>query len=436
MDKDTKEIIEFLDDLNVDSDALKLLVVDLIDQLEDSYSAFKQLLASVPGSFMLFDAKGEVVAASARMRTKFLQSDDIIGKSYDELEYPFFNGRSQDRMITDLIRYSLKKGKGFDSIVIDPTNHGEGNVLVELNLQIIRDHKNKICSVLMSFVENIVRLNMLPGNLEKDHKLKKLGSLAAGLVHEIKNPIQSISTITQLLQYKYPDDKFLQQYLDSAMTEINRVSVILGEYLTFSGNNQEYMAYTHINDICEDVLKITDGNIFMNEIEIEIDLSEDIPMMILDIGRMKQVLVNLITNSVDAINALREQDDFTEKYPDYKGVIKISTAYNYQLNECYVKVEDNGIGMEEETLAAISKPFFTTKRYGTGIGVSISKNIIRNHGGRLKIESCYGKGSVFTVILPELAGLMELAVKEMEANAEEGFAVSRLNECMEEDYCE
>ena len=428
------EIRSFLDNLSADGEDLKSLVGDLIIQLEDSYYAFYQLLSFVPGSFMLISASGNILAASHRMKRVFLQTDDISNKKYYQIKYPFFADNSQEKLITDLIKQSLMKGLSFENILIECENSIKDNVFVELNLQVLRCGNGEINSVLMTLVEDIVKLDLLPGNMEKDQKLKKSGSLATGLVHEIKNPMQSITAIAQLIQYKYPDDKFLQKYLDSAMTEINRVNVILSEFLTFSGGNQEYMSYTHINEICNDVLQIIYGNCFMNEIDVKTNLSDDIPKMIMDIGRMKQVLVNFITNSIDAINTLRHSDDFESNYPDYQGIIEISTSYNYELNECYVSVRDNGIGMTEDTMKEISKPFYTTKNYGTGIGVYISKNIIKNHGGRLEIKSKYGEGSEFIVILPELAGLMELAVKQSDHNSDNTITVTRLNECIKEDY--
>lgn len=430
MDTDIKL---FMDNLSADADSLRVVIADLIRQLEDSYHGFYQLLSSVPGSFLLFSEDGSVIAASKRMRELFLHNQEVVGKKYSDLEYPFFSENSQDRLINSLIKQSLTKGLCFERIMIESDNYMHDDVLVELNLQVLRGGDGKIRSVLMSFVENVVRLNMLPGNLEKDQKLKKLGSLAAGLVHEIKNPMQSISTIAQLLQRKYPDDKFLQKYLDSAMTEMNRINVILSEYLSFSGTNQEYMTYTHINDICQEVLQITYGNCYLNEIELRTVLPDNIPMMILDTGRIKQVLVNFITNSIDAVNELRNSEDFEENYPDYQGIIEIETEYNYGLNECYIYIRDNGIGMTKETLDDISKPFFTTKKYGTGIGVSISKNIIRNHGGRIAVQSEYGKGTTFKIILPELAGLMEMAVKQKRKNIEE-FVLSRNSGCVCDDY--
>ncbi len=431
-----KNVIDFLDEMEVDEAVLKRLVVDLIYQLEDSYHAFYQLLSSVPGSFLLFSAEGKVVAASRRMRQKFLENEEIVGLRYDQLQYPFFAESSRDSLITHLIKESVNKGMSFEKVLIEGQNIQQEDVLVELNLNVLRDRDGKILYIMMNLVEDVIRMNLLPGNLEKDQKLKKLGSLAAGLVHEVKNPMQSISAIVQLLQYKYPEDSFLQKYLDSAMTEIHRVHVILGEFLTFSGSNQEYMMYTHINEICEDVLKIVDGNCFMNDIEIIPDLGENIPNMVMDMGRMKQVLVNLITNSIDAINALRYLDDFEACRADYQGRILLKTWYDYDLNECYIQIQDNGIGMTEKTLEAISQPFYTTKRYGTGIGISISKNIIRNHGGRLRIESRYKEGSVFTVILPELAGLKEQLAKKICFEGGEGIMVYRLGEQEAEDYQE
>lgn len=407
---------------------------ELMRQLENAYRLFNQLMSTIPGSFMLITREGKVAAASPKMRSKFLQREDIKNMDYTELTFPFFTEGSKDQLISNMINQALTQGMNIEKVLIDNTTTTGKPVIIEMNLQIIRNEINAVSGVMVNMVEDVIRHNMLPGNLEKDQKLKKLGSLSAGLVHEIKNPMQSISSIIQLIQHKYSQDKYLMDYMDSAMTEVRRISVILSEFLTFSGNNQEFMCYTHINKICGDVLKILVGNCYMNEIELRTELSDNIPQMILDAGRMKQVIVNLVTNSVDAINTLRCTDDFEQTHPNHRGIITISTEYNYDQNECYVSVRDNGIGMTEETLQNISRPFYTTKKYGTGIGVAISKNIIKNHGGRLKITSEYGKGSTFTVILPELAGQMEGIVRKNDDTQPAGITVTSGSQYHPDDY--
>lgn len=419
--------------LNDDKDVATTMKV-MTKEVESAYYILFQLLSSMPGSFMLISPEGKVTAASQKMRDKFLQRQDVKGLHYSQLTYPFFNEKSKDQLITSLIRQGMEKGIELEKVLIEGKSSDDKPAMVEMNLQIIRNEPGVAAGALVNLVEDVVRHNMLPGNMEKDQKLKKLGSLSAGLVHEIKNPMQSISSIVQLLQHKYAKDEYLMEYLDSAMTEIHRISIILGEFLTFSGSNQEFMRYTHINQICQDVLKIIYGNCYMNKIELVTELSDDMPNMVLDIGRMKQVIVNLVTNSVDAINALRYTDDFAETHPNHQGVITIATEYDYDQNECYLKVSDNGIGMTEETMQNISRPFYTTKRYGTGIGVSISKNIIKNHGGRLKIESEYGKGSTFTVILPELAGQMEKIVRKKMEEQQEGITITHGGQYRKDDY--
>lgn len=409
---------------------LSAIAGNLAEELENSYYAFYQLLSSTPGSFLLISEKGKVLAASKKMREKYLKNNNIQGIHYENLGYPFFENNSRDKIINNLIKQSLEKQLDLERVLIEGNNEQHEYTLLEINLHLIRNSNGVIRSLMMNFVENVVRQNYLPGNLEKDQKLKKLGSLSAGLVHEIRNPMQSISSIIQLLQHKYKNDGYILEYLNSAMTEVHKVSTIMTELLTFSGVNEEHMMYTHVNEICNEVLNIIYGNCYMNEIELITELSDNIPNMILDKGRIKQVIVNFVTNSVDAINALRYTEDFNEKYPDYTGKIILKTTYNYKLNECYIVIEDNGIGMDAKTLQTISKPFFTTKKYGTGIGVYISNNILKNHGGRLKIESQIGKGSVFTAILPELAGLMELK----SAGKKNGLTIKSTNVYMPEDY--
>ena len=396
----------------------KTLAMDLIGQLEESSYLFYQMLSSIPNSLMLLSLEGEVLAVSGLMAQKYMEKDrdQIVGETIQSLSFPIFDEQSQDVFIRKLLTEAKERGLEYENVLLEAKDKNKEAFYVEVSIKLLKDKKESNIGILLFFNEQVVRMNLLPKQQESEQLLQKMGSLSAGVIHEVKNPMQSISGIVQLMQMKYDDDESMQKYLNMMMNEINNINILLSEFLGVSNKDKVEMCYGNVNEICQDVLRLVYGNCYMNDIRLVDHLSPSMPNMILDRKRFKQVIVNFLVNSLEAIKALKMNEQFRAEHPDYKGEITISTHYDYGLNECHIIIKDNGIGMNTSTIRNITKPFYTTKKYGTGIGVAISKDIISEHGGSLLVQSEVGKGSKFTIILPELAGLMQVVNAERRKN--------------------
>ena len=396
----------------------KTLAMDLIGQLEESSYLFYQMLSSIPNSLMLLSLEGEVLAVSGLMAQKYMEKDrrQIVGETIQSLSFPVFYEHSQDVFIRKLLTEAKERGLEYENVLLEAKDKNKEAFYVEVSIKLLKDKKENNIGILLFFNEQVVRMNLLPKQQEREQLLQKMGSLSAGVIHEVKNPMQSISGIVQLMQMKYADDESMQKYLNMMMNEINNINILLSEFLGVSNKDKVEMCYGNVNEICQDVLRLVYGNCYMNDIRLVDHLSPSMPNMILDRKRFKQVIVNFLVNSLEAIKALKMNEQFKAEHPDYKGEITISTHYDYGLNECHIIIGDNGIGMNTSTIRNITKPFYTTKKYGTGIGVAISKDIISEHGGSLLVQSEVGKGSKFTIILPELAGLMQVVNAERRKN--------------------
>ncbi len=222
-------------------------------------------------------------------------------------------------------------------------------------------------------------------------KLAALGKLAAGVAHEIGNPLTSISTFAQLLREMAQDD-FTKNSLDIINNHIQRITEIVRRMSTFSRADALSIKLTQINDALNSTLDLMRLDKRMKStIEIAVSLDPDLSKTMIDEGQLSQVFINIILNAFDAM-------------PD-GGKLTVSTRQGYDEHDrksIIIEFADTGIGITKQDFAKIFDPFYTTKEAGkgTGLGLSLSYNIIKRFKGDIKVESETGARTVFTIILP------------------------------------
>ena len=222
-------------------------------------------------------------------------------------------------------------------------------------------------------------------------KLAALGRLAAGVAHEIGNPLTSISTFAQLLR-EMATDEFSQNSLDVINNHIQRITEIVRRMSTFSRADSLNIKYVQINEILSSTLDLMRLDKRMKStIEIGGALDPDLPKTMIDEGQISQVFINIILNALDAMSD--------------GGKLTVTTRHGKDDQErdvIMVAFTDTGIGISKAELQKIFDPFYTTKEVGkgTGLGLSVSYNIVKRFKGDIKVESEPGKGTVFTIILP------------------------------------
>jgi len=219
-------------------------------------------------------------------------------------------------------------------------------------------------------------------------KLASIGQLAAGIAHEINNPLGIILGYTQLLLRHENGDS--EKYLDLKTIEkhVQNCKTIVEDLLHFARTSTPRQDLIRVDSVVEDVLGFVQKHAGFDGIEIQRSYDPQIPEMLLDEKKIKQVFMNLIMNAKHAM--------------DGTGILGISVHFEPERSMLVVDVADSGHGIEQKNLSRIFDPFFTTKPTGegTGLGLSVSYGIIQNHGGEIKVDSTPGRGSCFTVILP------------------------------------
>lgn len=224
----------------------------------------------------------------------------------------------------------------------------------------------------------------------ESERLNALTLLAAGVAHEIGNPLNSLSLHLQLLERRIRalpegDQGPLQEHLGTARTEITRLDTILKQFLQAMRPTNPERAPTNLHTLLEECLLSLSPELESRKIPIKLDLVEDLPSLDLDPTQIKQAIYNVMRNAYQAL----DQD---------KGEIAIrSSATDYEVT---LSIADNGTGISPEAMGAMFEPFRTTKTEGTGLGMLIVRRILREHGGELEVESEENVGTKVTLYFP------------------------------------
>jgi signal transduction histidine kinase len=223
----------------------------------------------------------------------------------------------------------------------------------------------------------------------ESERLNALRLLAAGVAHEIGNPLNSVHIHLQLMErsvQKLHDGERteLQQSIDVARSEVNRLDSIVTQFLKAIRPSRPQLRPENVNTIVEEAVRFFTPELQDREIVVEQELRSDLPLLQLDRDQMKQAFYNVIKNSVEAMHR--------------HGTLRIRT--DLAETHVIVRFEDSGGGMSAEDLSRVFEPYFTTKPSGSGLGLLIVRRIVREHGGELSIESSHGKGLTLTIRLP------------------------------------
>ncbi|HIE65555.1 MAG: ATP-binding protein [Nitrospira sp.] len=242
------------------------------------------------------------------------------------------------------------------------------------------------------YAEKMETLN----KIARTHRLTAIGTLAAGMAHEINNPLVAIKTFLQMIPEKYDeakkDSEFWVKFYNVALGETQRIQQLISRLLHYSKNPEEEtldLRRIDINLLIEETITLLDNEAKKKGLKIQRNLSPDLPACVADHGKLRQVFLNIMLNSIQG----------TEQ-----GHILISTSLGkdeVDQNRVNIIVEDTGIGISEENIGKLFKPFFTTKRNeGSGLGLMMCLHIIEEHRGLIDVQSELGKGTKVSVLVP------------------------------------
>lgn len=225
--------------------------------------------------------------------------------------------------------------------------------------------------------------------LARSDRLAAIGTLAAGIAHEIRNPLVAMQTFVQLLPERLDDPEFRTTFMQIVSNELKRVSTLINDLLTFARPSPVRLGEVQLNALAEQIVRLLTGQAKQKGITLTARLAPMLPPLVVDPEQIKQVFMNLVLNALQATNN--------------DGAVTVATALLRGLDGqsyCEVTVQDTGAGISVEHTEQIFDPFFTTKETGMGLGLFIVHQIIKEHGGSINVEGTVGQGTRFLVRLP------------------------------------
>ncbi|MBL6968543.1 MAG: hypothetical protein ISR62_09005 [Desulfobacteraceae bacterium] len=243
--------------------------------------------------------------------------------------------------------------------------------------------KEKLVAV-AEISKDITKDIKLQKTMMQQQKLASIGRLAAGVAHEINNPMTTILTTAMLLQEDLDQDDPTYLELKTISDETLRCRKIVTSLLDFARQSKPIKKACQINKIVADCITLTRKQAAFEDITIISNLSEDLPLVSVDKDQIQQALINLSLNAIEAIKK--------------GGKIIFTTRLSSPRDAIEILVSDTGEGIPEENLNTIFEPFFTTKETGTGLGLAITFGLIEQHGGTIEVENRLGKGRSFAIL--------------------------------------
>lgn len=398
-----KEVAQITADLLAQYFKYELATVLLIDD-EQKYS-----IQGIGGTYA--DAVKRALGAQ-----DFVSQDGITGRVAQTGESMLVNDTSQEKLYKSLkgwdagseICVALKEGETILGIIdVESRSH---NAFTHNDLIAMESLAGILASVVSSanqyqrLQETVLQLRAteveLNARMEAQRsaenrlvqaaKLAAVGEMAAGIAHELNNPLTTVTGFSELVLEEMPLESAHREELEMVLREARRASDVVRRLLDFSRQGERVRTNADLNEVVTDVLALTRHMILTKEVQLHVLLNDGLPWASIDRNQMKQVLLNLIHNALQAMPSGGELTVIT------------STAKRDERDWVTMSVRDNGTGISPKDKERIFEPFFTTKsdRGGTGLGLSVTYGIITDHGGTIDVSSEQGKGSTFTVYIP------------------------------------
>lgn len=353
----------------------------LADQLDESSQYLSSIMHSSDSAIIVIDKDEKIISWNKGAEKIFGYTEkEILFKPSDFLVPDDSKYKSE---LNEIIAEVSKEG----FIQIEETERvtkSIGKIPVQLNVTKLPGGNGNYAgrSVIIKDLSEVKRLRR---QVDQSEKLAVIGQLAAGIAHEIGNPLASISMIVQILQRRNKDE-FTREQLAGVKENIDRISKIVRELVDFSRPPSYQKQFVQLTDVIRTALGIVKYDKRVKKVKFETDLEGNLPTIEIVPDQMLQVFVNILINALDAIEG--------------NGTIRVKSYYDDDF--IYVDITDDGMGMDEQTIAKVFDPFFTTKEVGkgTGLGLSVSYGIVKKAHGDIEINSRINEGSTFTVKLP------------------------------------
>jgi two-component system nitrogen regulation sensor histidine kinase GlnL len=350
--------------------------------------SWEQILANLDDGVIALDAQNKIIFFNEASE---MLTDISSGAAVNQ---PFEKIFKREPWLIDLVRTThaprQKRTRGEGDFI----NRWGRKIPVGVTISALQDRQGHFLGTIL-LLRDIKRRKELEEDLKRADRLALMGTLAAGLAHEIRNPLGGIKGAAQLLRRSAESDPSVRDFTGIMIREVDRVNQLIEQLLDLSRPSQLTLAPINIHEILEDVLLLESQTAGGKELHVRKRFDPSLPPIRGDRAQLTQVFLNLVKNAVQAMDGGGVLTVTSRLETDYH-IREPGTAPNRLI---WVDIADEGRGIAEEDLPHIFSPFFTTKVNGTGLGLATCYRIMREHGGTIRVESTAGQGSTFKVSL-------------------------------------
>ena len=360
-------------------------------ELEETNDFMKRLIESSPYAIIATDIQGNIIVFNrAAEELTGYRAEKVLGKIHITQIYPPGVAKEVMKRLRSPDYGGIGRYTGSELKMVDSRGR---EIPIHLSAAIVYQDAQEVASV--GFFTDLRPQRVMEQQLQETHlqlvqleKLRSLGDMAAGVAHEINNPLGGIIIYASLLMEGLAPDDAMREDLGRIVHEATRCKEIVKSLLEFARQSGDKKELIDVNRAITDGLLFLENQATFHNIKIIKELNPSIPPLWGNAGQLKQVFLNIMINAADAMHG--------------RGVLTIKTFFARDGNKVAIEFSDTGGGIPEDILPRIFDPFFTTKRVGegTGLGLSMSYGIVKEHKGSIEVDTVVGSGTTFRVVLP------------------------------------
>ncbi len=332
--------------------------------LADTLAFQRKVLDNTESAILSLDVYGHVTLINQVARELLHVNDDILGRHLSGLlpQLPVESALNAKQRLDGEFRWERSSVRIFHYYIAPFSNA-------------LDEHAGWIVSL-----QDRTEQKHLQARLIGQEKMRALGQLVAGIAHELRNPLTAIKAFVEMLPKKLDDRRFREELLQYVPEEVERMNRILEDLLDYSRSKPMQIQEIYLRDLVGAVVGLLGRRLSDERIAVVVDISPGV-MILADRGRIKQVLINLVMNAMEAMSESKEK--------------RLQIRAEEENEEILLTISDTGEGMEQGEIPQLFQPFYTTKSQGIGLGLYLSQKIMREHGGKIDVHSVKGEGSTF-----------------------------------------
>jgi PAS domain S-box-containing protein len=356
----------------------------LYEQIVESQKLYGTILSHMQRGVLAVDAGMKVTTLNNTMAELFAcDRDSVVGQRADE-QFPVLA-----EMLFDTLKFRRNQ-KAKEVVIV----REDREFPCECETSFMLDSHNQVSGAVI-VCQDLTERKRFEEQMRRMDRLASVGTLAAGIAHEIKNPLVSIQTFAQLLPLRYEDAEFRDGFGGVVRNEIERINHLIRDLLNFASPMPREMGRVNVEELCERALTLLGNEIKQNSVTVIRDFDKKAKTVFGDNEQLYQVFLNVLQNAIQAMDGEQPHEIriTTRPSPKQDGLGGVREYLQ-------IRFRDTGSGIDADHLGRIFDPFYSTRENGSGLGLSICHGILKNHGAEIDVQSTPGRGTVFTFFLP------------------------------------